>query len=88
MCKPFEIAKKVVDDFVAKKEPFSFEEVQDEILKQGGVFRIYVGMTLSDYLDNLEEKEIIYYGGESQKYYPRKKTVRTLEAYFAELQSH
>lgn len=85
MCKPFKIAKEVVDDFVARKEPFSLEELRNEILEQGGVFRIYVGVTLNDYLEDLEEKEIIYYGGQSQKYYPRKKRVRNFEFYSTEL---
>ena len=85
MCKPFEIAKEIVDDFVARKEPFSLEELRNEILEKGGVFRIYADVTLNDYLESLEEENIIYYGGQSQKYYPSDEIIKKVESYFAEL---
>ena len=68
MCKPFEIAKTTVNEFIKKEEPFGFEEVQDKILTNGGVLRVAPGVTISDYLEVYEEKKIIFYNNFTDKY--------------------
>lgn len=61
MCKKFEIAKEVIYAFIDEQKPFTFEEIQDAIINKGGVLRIAPGITIGEYLKNLEEREILFY---------------------------
>ena len=41
MCKSFEIAKDTIDDYLNKGEPFTYNELCDDIINNGGVLRVY-----------------------------------------------
>jgi len=68
MSKEMDIAKKVVDERIAKGEDFSLKEVQDEILSKGGILRVAPTVTIRDYLKNLEEKAVLKYNPSKDNY--------------------
>ena len=39
MCKSFDKAEEVIQGFIERKEPFRFGQLQNAILKEGGVLR-------------------------------------------------
>ncbi len=68
MCKQFEIARNIVESFINKHESFSFNDVKNLIIEKGGVLRISPDVTVSEFLTNLEEREIIYYNSYIDQY--------------------
>jgi len=69
MCSTFRIAKETIDTLVAAKEPFTLQQVSDSIRQANGVHRVAAGVTTKDYLDILEEQEIIVYDFSTMKYF-------------------
>lgn len=69
MSKSMDIARKTIDDKIAKGESFSYDEIQDEILKNKGILRINSGYTVGEYLTDLEEREIIEFDPISKRFY-------------------
>lgn len=68
MCKQFSYAKKIVESYIKKKEPFTFNQIKNKIIEKDGVLRISPGVTVSDFLSNLEERRIIYYDSFLKQY--------------------
>lgn len=68
MCRSFDIAKETVKEYIQKKEPFSFGDLQREIIRRDGVLRIAPGVTIGSYLKNLEDRNIIFYNQFSEKF--------------------
>tara|TARA_R100000306_G_scaffold62380_1_gene69179 strand:+ start:7314 stop:7571 length:258 start_codon:yes stop_codon:yes gene_type:complete len=69
MCSTFKIAREVIDELVDKKDPFTLENVREQIIAKNGVHRVAAGVTTKDYLDILEERDIIVYDFSTMKYY-------------------
>ena len=61
MCKTFQIAKDTVKEFIQRKEPFYYHDLQQEIINRNGVLRIAPGVSIASYLRNLERRNIIFY---------------------------
>jgi len=53
------ICKKVVDDLIEGRIPFSYKEAQDKVLAEGGILRPFVGTTMGEYLSAREEKGLV-----------------------------
>jgi len=68
MCSKFDIARKVIIERIKQKKPFSYDEIQDEILKSGGVFWVSIGYSVGDYVEDLESKGVIKYNPSKDKY--------------------
>lgn len=75
MCSTFKLAKHIIDQLVASKEPFTLEQISNEIRNANGVHRVAAGVTTQDYLDILEEEDKIVYDFSTMKYF----NVTTLE---------
>lgn len=48
------IARATTQAFLMKKESFTYSELQQEILKQGGILRVSLCVTIADHLKDLE----------------------------------
>ena len=59
MCQEHSTALEVVKSKLREKQDFSFEELQKDILAQGGVLRIAPGFTVGEYVAELEEDGFI-----------------------------
>lgn len=68
MSKPFEIAENTVREFISKEQPFSYEDLCSEITKRGGIGRVAFGVTVSQFIDEFEENDVIYYDASSHVY--------------------
>ena len=73
MCKEHKIAKSIIDEKVNGSEPFSFSEITQAILKEGGILRVASGTTIGEYLMQLEDNGII-------KFIPKENRFRLSEA--------
>jgi len=51
---PMRIAFWVVNEFLKKKQEFTMEELEDEIIKRGGIFRIAPNYPIRDFIKELE----------------------------------
>lgn len=51
-----------------KKEPFSFDELKNSILKAGGFLRVYGGVSIGEFVNMLEEREEILFNPKNRKY--------------------
>lgn len=63
------IARGTVYGFIKQKSEFSLEEVCDEILRRGGILRISMGVTISEFLDDFVIRKIIKFSNKTGKYY-------------------
>lgn len=62
------IARGTVHAFVKQKKKFSLKNVHNEILRRGGILRVSMGVTISEYLNDLENKNIIKYDNQLDEY--------------------
>ena len=53
------IAKGVVQAFIRRGKDFSYEEVKSEILKRNGVMRVASCFTVSDYLEEFRQNNVL-----------------------------
>ena len=67
-CKQFTICRQTVINWIASKVPLSWDEIQNKVLANKGVFLICVGNTLGDYIEDLETKGVIKYNPKIDKY--------------------
>jgi len=57
----FEIAKNEVDNFIRRKDSFSYEELCVSIINKGGVLRVSTYQSLSEYLHyHIDERNLFY----------------------------
>lgn len=68
MCRTFQIAKDTVKEYILKKEPFYYKDLQEEIINRNGVLRVAPGVSIVSYLKTLERRNIIYYNQFLNKY--------------------
>lgn len=68
MNRTFIIAKNVIEEYLEKKEPFTYANLQQTILDRGGILRIAPGVSIGAYLRNLEYRNIIFYNLSTQKF--------------------
>lgn len=61
MCKPFENTKKTVEKFLDSKKGFSWDQLQDAVISENGSLYVAPGMTLGEYMETFEKKDIIYF---------------------------
>lgn len=62
------VAKQVIDEKIKDKENFSLDEIEKEIIQQGGILRISPGFTVKDYLIILEEMGVVKYNPYDNNY--------------------
>lgn len=75
MCKQYDIAKNTVQEFIVKKNSFSYEELSTEIKKRGGVLRVAPAYTIKKYLDFYEYEDVISYFSSEGKYHSNCKQI-------------
>lgn len=51
---PMKVAFWTIIDFLKKKESFTMKELEDEIIKRGGIFRITPNYPVRDFVKELE----------------------------------
>jgi hypothetical protein len=68
MCKSFEIAIDIVNEYLKKGVPFTYDELCNSIINNGGVLRVYSSMTVSEYLRDLATIGILFYNVYSEHY--------------------
>jgi len=71
MCKAYDVAKTIVDEFLTK-ESFSKDELFRTIREKGGAMRIEPGYTVKRYLEDME------YSGKI-RYIPKKRIYQKLD---------
>jgi len=59
MCTQHEIAIDVINNHIFSSEPFSYEEVTEEIVEKGGILRVSIGVTIGMYLKKLVTLKVI-----------------------------
>ncbi len=69
MCKKFEIARNTVVSFIVEKDCFSYDELQNKILNDGGVLRISTTQTLDNYLNYYEKSGFIKYSPKTKSFF-------------------
>ena len=62
------IAKRVIRDYIQRRESFSFLELQDAIINAGGILRVSPGTTIGEEVNELEERGVIKFNPSSNKY--------------------
>lgn len=75
----FEIAVEIVERFIERGEIFSWDELQDYVIENGGILYVAPGMTLGQYMDYKEEKDIVYYNGKYRKWGVTKTLLKKIE---------
>ena len=68
MCKENQIALTVINSLIDSGESFTYDHVIDEILTQGGILRISIGITIRMYLRNLNEIGLLAFDPVSEQY--------------------
>lgn len=63
------IARGTVYAFLKQKKYFTLENVHKEILRRGGILRVSMGVTISEFLDDFVIRKIIRYSNKTGKYY-------------------
>lgn len=66
MSKEHDIALKTVNDKIKHHESFSWDSLQEEIIKNGGILRISVGYTVGEYITELEDDGILAFNPETK----------------------
>jgi len=56
---PMKIAFWIVNEFLKKKREFTMEELEDEIIKRGGIFRIAPNYPIRDFIKELESDGLL-----------------------------
>lgn len=69
MIKEHEIAKETINDFIDKKEPFTYDGLQDKIIENGGIMRIQPHYSVGEYIMELEKEDTIIFNPEDKKFH-------------------
>ena len=62
------IARETVENIVEVGEPFSYESLKDKIIDNGGILRFGGNYTFGMYLKKLEERNVLKYNAQSDKF--------------------
>lgn len=68
MCKRQDIARKCVHDHIKNRKDFNYGELQKEIVSEGGILSIESGYTLGQYIQDLDERNIITFNAKENIY--------------------
>jgi len=63
-----DVTRLIVNEKIYESERFSLEELNRDIKIQGGGKKIAPGITVQDYLENLQEKGLIKYNPSEKMY--------------------
>ncbi len=55
MCKEHQVALSVINSYLDSGKRFTYDQIIREILDQGGMLRVSIGVTIRMYLKNLSE---------------------------------
>lgn len=61
MCREHVIARNTVLTFIKEKSEFTFSDVKRCILRNKGIMRVSIGVTVKDYLEDFEKNGVIKY---------------------------
>jgi len=67
-CKEFEICRNTVTAYLISKKEFTYDELMNRILDNGGVFRISNTRNLHQYMEDFERKGMLTYSPAEGKY--------------------
>lgn len=59
MCKEHTIARGTVKHFIKTKNEFTFQELKTAIVRNEGIMRVSMGVSVSDYLENFESDGVV-----------------------------
>jgi hypothetical protein len=62
------IGRETVENIVEVGEPFSYESLKDKIIDNGGILRFGGNYTFGMYLKKLEERNVLKYNAQSDKF--------------------
>lgn len=68
MCKEQQIAQAVINSHIDSGKSFTYEELMTEILQNGGILRVSIGMTIRMYLKNLNNLGLIQFDSQRGAY--------------------
>jgi len=68
MCREHLIAKQIIDEKIKSQRPFSYKEINGLILEKGGILRISTGITIGNYLTQLEDFGIIKFNPKKSRF--------------------
>ena len=68
MCGKSKIAYNTISRFLEKKKTFTLDEIKEAIKKDGGIMRIAPGISISDFLSQLEDYGKLQYHRDTNKY--------------------
>ena len=63
-----DVAKQIIDEKISEGGIFSLNELEKEILNQGGALEVAPCITIKDYLGHFEKKGILTYNPEDKTY--------------------
>lgn len=63
-----DVAKQIVHEKICEAEDFSLDELEKEIIQEGGILRVSPGVTIKDYLKILDEAGAIKYNPHNNNY--------------------
>lgn len=63
-----DVAKQIIHEKICEAKDFSLDELEKEIVKEGGVLRVSSGVTVKDYLKILDEAGVIKYNPNNDNY--------------------
>lgn len=72
MMKEHKIAKETINNIINRKEPFTFDELQDKIIENGGILRIQPHYSVGEYIMGLEKESTIVFNPEDKKFHINK----------------
>ena len=68
MCTQHEIAIDVIDRHISSKEPFTYDEITNEIVNEGGILRVSIGVTIGMYLQKLVNQNVVSFDPSTSKF--------------------
>ena len=63
-----DVAKQIIHEKICEAKEFSLDELQKEIIQEGGVLRVSPGVTIKDYLNILDEAGVVKYNPHDNSY--------------------
>ena len=71
MNKDHKIARKTMSEYMERGEPFSYQEIQEDIVNRGGILRLDTNYTLGEHIEKLQEEGMLRFDPDKKKFIPQ-----------------
>jgi hypothetical protein len=78
MCSEHQIALNVINSHIDDGNSFSYDQISKEILEQGGILRVSIGVTITMYLRSLREIGLLRFDPQNELFLVNKEALTEL----------